>query len=137
MSAMPSIRVMQSAFASKDPVFDGTFFVAVKTTGIFCRPVCRAKTPRKENVEFFPTADQALHAGYRACKLCKPLEPIEPPALVRRVIRLAENSSEPLTEKDLRLAGIDPSTVRRQFQRTFNITFTAWQRSRRVGAGIQ
>ena len=56
MVSMPSIRVMKRAFAEKDATFDGTFFVAVKTTGIFCRPVCRAKPPREKNLEFYPNS---------------------------------------------------------------------------------
>jgi methylphosphotriester-DNA--protein-cysteine methyltransferase len=44
---------MRRAFQRKDPAYDGTFIVAVKTTGVFCRPVCRAKPPRPQNVEFF------------------------------------------------------------------------------------
>ena len=110
---------------TKDPAFDGTFFVAVKTTGIFCRPVCRAKTPRPENVEFFRTATDAQRAGYRACKLCKPLDPPQPPRLVRQLIELAEQSNRRLTERDLRNNGIEPTTARRQFRAAFNTTFTA------------
>src|SRR5437016_2584765 len=137
MLRLPSIRVMQKAFAQKDPAFDGTFFVAVKTTGVFCRPVCRAKPAREENLEFYPTAQDALHAGYRACRLCKPLDSNHPPQLVTRLIQLAEQSERRLTERDLREAGIEPTTARRQFRATFNTTFSAWQRSRRVGRAIR
>ncbi|HWR07195.1 bifunctional transcriptional activator/DNA repair enzyme AdaA [Sporomusa sp.] len=51
---------------------DGLFFYGVKTTGIFCRPACRAKTPRRENVVFFSKLDQAISAGFRPCKKCRP-----------------------------------------------------------------
>ncbi|MFC5080550.1 Bifunctional transcriptional activator/DNA repair enzyme Ada [Vibrio thalassae] len=57
---------------SRDPRFDGVFFVAVKTTGIFCRPICPANLPREENVEYFSTAPVALQAGYRPCLRCRP-----------------------------------------------------------------
>jgi len=56
---------------SKDPRFDGWFFIAVRTTGIYCRPSCPA-TPRQRNVSFFPSAAAAQRAGYRACKRCRP-----------------------------------------------------------------
>src|SRR3954454_8453333 len=73
MTRLPSEQVMHKAFVEKDPTFDGTFFVGVKTTGIFCRPVCRAKRANRENVEFYPTAQAAVRAGVGACKRCKPL----------------------------------------------------------------
>ena len=60
------------AAQSRDSRFDGCFFTAVKTTGIYCRPSCPAMTPRRHNVEFFVTAAAAQHHGYRACKRCRP-----------------------------------------------------------------
>ncbi|MEO1091847.1 MAG: Ada metal-binding domain-containing protein [Pseudomonadota bacterium] len=56
----------------RDPAFDGRFFVAVKTTMIYCRPVCRVKQPRTENVRFYPSAAAAEQAGYRPCLRCRP-----------------------------------------------------------------
>ncbi len=61
-----------NALIACDASVDGRFFYAVKTTGIFCRPSCRSKTPRQENVEFFGTAQDAMNAGYRPCKRCRP-----------------------------------------------------------------
>jgi AraC family transcriptional regulator of adaptative response / DNA-3-methyladenine glycosylase II len=60
------------AVDSEDPRFDGWFFCAVKSTGIYCRPSCPARTPRRENVRFFATAAGAQAAGFRACKRCRP-----------------------------------------------------------------
>jgi AraC family transcriptional regulator of adaptative response / DNA-3-methyladenine glycosylase II len=60
------------ALASRDSAFDGRFFVAVRTTGIYCRPSCPATTPKRVNVSFHPTAASAQAAGYRACKRCRP-----------------------------------------------------------------
>jgi AraC family transcriptional regulator, regulatory protein of adaptative response / DNA-3-methyladenine glycosylase II len=60
------------AAASKDARFDGVFFTAVRTTGIYCRPSCPAITPKRLNVTFYPTAAAAQQAGYRACKRCRP-----------------------------------------------------------------
>jgi AraC family transcriptional regulator of adaptative response/methylated-DNA-[protein]-cysteine methyltransferase len=137
MVRLPSIRVMTEAFARKDPAFDGTFFAAVKTTGIFCRPVCQARPARRENLEFFATAQAALAAGFRPCKLCKPLDATHPPALVQRLLELVEQKPGRVSERDLREMGIEPSTARRQFLATFKTTFSQWQRSRRVGDGIR
>src|SRR6516165_9771298 len=61
-------RVMRS----RDRRFDGRFFVGVRTTGIYCRPVCPAPTPKLENVEFYPCAAAAEAAGFRPCKRCRP-----------------------------------------------------------------
>ncbi len=60
------------AVASRDARFDGWFFTAVATTGIYCRPSCPAITPKRQNVSFHPTAASAQAAGYRACKRCRP-----------------------------------------------------------------
>lgn len=60
------------AVINNDPSFDGQFFYAVKTTKIFCRPSCKSKPPKRENIGFFYTAEQALSAHYRPCKRCKP-----------------------------------------------------------------
>jgi methylated-DNA-[protein]-cysteine S-methyltransferase len=57
---------------SKDTKYDGVFFVAVKTTGIYCLPSCRAKKPNRESVLFYDTEEEAIINGYRACKICKP-----------------------------------------------------------------
>jgi len=62
----------QQARMSKDARFDGTFFVAVKTTGIFCRPICPAPAPKEKNVEYYQLAAQAMQAGYRPCIRCRP-----------------------------------------------------------------
>ncbi len=60
------------ARVARDRRFDGQFYVAVKTTGIFCRPICPANLPKEENVEYFIDQAQALHAGYRPCLRCRP-----------------------------------------------------------------
>src|SRR5262245_40447280 len=61
------------AVMARDSKRDGEFFFAVSTTGIYCRPSCAARRPRRENVRFFPTPLEAEHAGYRACLRCRPL----------------------------------------------------------------
>src|SRR5580693_5186420 len=60
------------AIAVRDARFDGRFFTGVKTTGIYCRPICPAPTPRSQNVIFFPTAAAAQEAGFRPCLRCRP-----------------------------------------------------------------
>ncbi|MBS3996339.1 MAG: helix-turn-helix domain-containing protein [Hydrogenophaga sp.] len=66
------------AVCSHDARFDGRFFVAVTSTGIYCRPVCRVRTPRRDNCRFFEHAAQAEHAGFRPCLRCRPeLAPLD------------------------------------------------------------
>ncbi|MFD2656555.1 bifunctional transcriptional activator/DNA repair enzyme AdaA [Gracilibacillus thailandensis] len=67
-----SKATMWQATTACDPAYDGVFYYAVKTTGIFCRPSCKSKVPNRENVAFFSNADKAKTAGYRPCKRCRP-----------------------------------------------------------------
>src|ERR1700723_3378384 len=60
------------ALLTRDARFDGRLFVGVKTTGIYCRPICPARTPKRENVHFYPTAAAAQSAGFRPCLRCRP-----------------------------------------------------------------
>ena len=89
-------RARYAAFKAGDTRFDGRFFVGVSSTGIYCRPVCRAKMPKEENCAFYETAAAAEQAGYRPCLLCRPeLAPGAAPvdatqSLVHRAARLLE-----------------------------------------------
>ncbi len=65
-------RIWYSAFKSKDTRFDGRFFIGISSTGIYCRPICRAKLPKAKNCTFYPSAAAAEQAGYRPCLLCRP-----------------------------------------------------------------
>ena len=91
-------RAWYAAFKAKDARFDGRFFVGVSSTGIYCRPVCRAKLPKAENCTFYESAAAAEQAGYRPCLLCRPeLAPGAAPvdatsALVRKAVRLLEEN---------------------------------------------
>lgn len=65
-------QIYENARLTRDPRFDGRFFIGVRTTGVYCRPVCPVKQPKPENVRFFPTAAAAAEAGYRPCRRCRP-----------------------------------------------------------------
>ena len=69
---MLDAQTCEEAMQRRDPAFDGLFFVGVKTTGIYCRPVCRARMPRRENIRFYPSAAAAERAGHRPCLRCRP-----------------------------------------------------------------
>ncbi|HXN82347.1 MAG TPA: Ada metal-binding domain-containing protein, partial [Myxococcales bacterium] len=60
------------ALAARDARFDGAFYVGVSTTGIYCRPICAARTPGRDRCSFYRTAAEAEQAGYRACFRCRP-----------------------------------------------------------------
>jgi len=70
--SLPDFDSCYRAVSGRDPRFDGWFFTAVRTTGIYCRPSCPALTPKRSNVEFHPSAAAAQRAGFRACKRCRP-----------------------------------------------------------------
>ena len=74
MSLLATRDEMVDAFLKSDGSYDGLFYTAVRTTGIFCIPSCPARKPLPQNVEFFDTAREALFSGYRPCKRCKPME---------------------------------------------------------------
>lgn len=137
--SLPTPRTMYRALARRDAAYEGVFFTGVKTTGIFCRPTCRAKKPKPENVEFFPTINEALHGGYRPCRLCRPMDGPKPvPALVERLRRAVEASPEGrVTDKDLAAMGVEPSTARRRFLAYHGMTFHAYQRARRMGLALR
>ena len=69
---MPPHDVCYRALKTRDPALDGRIFVGVTSTGIYCRPICPARTPRRENVRFFPSAAAAQEAGFRPCLRCRP-----------------------------------------------------------------
>jgi AraC family transcriptional regulator of adaptative response/methylated-DNA-[protein]-cysteine methyltransferase len=134
---MPPIREMERAYLHSDVTYDGLFYLGVRTTGIFCRPVCAARKPRPDNVEFFASADEALAAGYRPCKRCRPVsEDAQPPWAQALLADIEREPGARITEQGLRARGIDPATARRHFQRHFGMTFQAYARARRLGQAL-
>ena len=117
--------VYEQARLSRDARFDGRFFIGVKTTGIYCRPVCPANTPKSENVSFYPTAAAAGEAGFRPCLRCRPECAPGTPAwegtstTVRRGLRLIADGA--LDDGDIeRLAdrlGVTSRHLRRLFSK--------------------
>jgi AraC family transcriptional regulator of adaptative response/methylated-DNA-[protein]-cysteine methyltransferase len=134
MQTLPADALLFRAVESRDTSFDGRFFFAVRTTGVFCRPGCRARAPKRENVLFFASAAQAQAAGFRACKRCSPLAPPGTvPDDVRALIDEVKNGAARITDSDLVARGLEPSTVRRRFQTAVGQTFHAFQRATRLG----
>jgi AraC family transcriptional regulator of adaptative response/methylated-DNA-[protein]-cysteine methyltransferase len=138
MSRLPSSDVMYRAVVRHDTEFEGIFFVGVTTTGVFCRPTCRVRTPKRENVEFFRSASDALHAGFRPCRRCRPLDRGRraPPVVEKLLAKVEEDPASRLRDADLERNGIDPSTARRAFRRYCGMTFHAYHRARRMGLAL-
>lgn len=122
-----------AAWQKRDASYDGLFFIAVKTTGIVCRPSCPSQ-PKPENLEFFNQLGDAIQAGYRVCKRCRPeLAQGQPPDWVEQLLVRAQNSpDQKISAKDLRELGVAPEQARRWFQKNYGMTFTAWCRGLRL-----
>jgi AraC family transcriptional regulator of adaptative response/methylated-DNA-[protein]-cysteine methyltransferase len=135
---MPPRGEMEQAFLNSDARYDGVFYTAVKSTGIFCRPSCRARKPRPENVEFFDVVRNALKAGYRPCLRCRPLEADgRGPDWVGKLLAAVEQSpTHHLAAADLQELGIDPARARRHFQKTYGMSFQEYCRGRRMGQAL-
>jgi len=139
MNQLPTLEEMETAYKERDSSYDGIFFLAVRTTGIFCRPSCTARKPFPGNVEYYPSAREAIFAGYRPCKRCRPLQTNgSPPAWAQKVLEAVDkNPSARLSDADLRADGIDPARARRFFQKEYGMTFQAYCRGRRLGKSLE
>ena len=117
----------------------GVFYVGVKTTGVFCIATCRARKPKRENVLFYSTFKDALDAGFRPCKICRPTENAHaaPPDVARALEWLRHHPVERLSDWQLKQQGISPERIRRWFQQHYGMTFQAYQRALRINTALQ
>ncbi len=125
------------AVVNHDHSMDGVFFYAVLSTGVYCRPACPSRRPKRENVLFFHRLETAEKAGFRACLRCKPAAaPAADPnaELVERVCRFIENNLEgPLTLATLgKELGLSPFHLQRTFKSAIGITPRAYADSTRL-----
>jgi len=137
--SLPSRREMERACLGSDATYDGIFFTGVRTTGIFCRPSCRARKPLPSNVEFFASVREALFAGYRPCRRCDPaLPPGTAPDWVKPLLEtIEEQPDRRLRDGDLRRVGVDPARARRYFLQHYGMTFHAYCRGRRLAGAFR
>jgi len=115
------------AVKNKASAFDGVFYFAVRTTGIFCRPSCASRPPKRENVSFFPTTNDAEKAGYRPCKRCHPEREYFPgitAALVAKAFDAMRRAAGDGTtvEEVARDLGVTPGHLRRTFQTLLGVS---------------
>jgi AraC family transcriptional regulator of adaptative response/methylated-DNA-[protein]-cysteine methyltransferase len=125
------------AVVERDRQADGKFFYSVKTTGIYCRPSCPSRRPKRENVDFRTTQEAAEKAGFRPCKRCKPCKPSlseSHAALVAKVCRRIEAAGTSLSLSALaREAGVSPYHFHRLFKSVTGLTPKAYGVAHRAG----
>lgn len=140
-SAVPSIKVFTGddqrwqAVVARDPAADGHFFYAVSSTGVYCRPGCAARLPKRENVSFHASCAAAERAGFRACKRCKPNRPAlaqRQREMIETVCRMIERGETALNLDTLaEYAGMSRFHFQRTFKKMVGITPKQFQQSLR------
>lgn len=129
-SAMDVEAARWAAVKARDPSFDGKFYYSVVTTGVYCRPSCAARLPRRENVTFHASCADAERAGFRPCKRCKPNEPSLHDRYATKIAeacRLIEQVEEPPKLADLAQAtGLSPYHFHRIFKAVAGVTPKAY-----------
>jgi len=132
---LPDDDTLYAALTAKDPAFEGRAFVAVKTTGIFCRLICPARDPKRENCRFFATQADCLDAGYRPCKRCHPMGHSDPD-VTKLMSALDSKPDHQWSEAQITALGMEPSRIRRIFKQQFGMTFLDIARKRRLQSGF-
>ena len=114
------------AVCANDATFDGVFFYAVRSTGIFCRPSCRSRPPKPGNVLYFDTAEEALAAGFRPCKRCRSdlAGPAPAQALAEQAKAVMDASYRNRNELQtaLKRLGVSPRRLDELFHQTYGMT---------------
>jgi AraC family transcriptional regulator of adaptative response/methylated-DNA-[protein]-cysteine methyltransferase len=130
-----------AAFMRRDRAWDGHVIGAVKTTGIYCKPSCPARRPKREHVEFFASAEEARAAGYRSCMRCKPDEVGRDREAVAQAVKLIEQAEGAPTLDELATAvGYAPHHFQRIFKRDLGVSpaeYARGLRNRRTEAALK
>lgn len=140
---LPDPDACYQALLSHDSRFDGRLFVAVTSTGIYCRPVCRVRVPRRENCRFFPSAAAAEAAGFRPCLRCCPehapgCAPVDAASMIARAATEMIESGlqdELDTNRMADRLGVSERHLRRVFAAEFGVSPAAYLASRRLQLG--
>lgn len=118
---------------ARDARQDGRFVFAVRTTGVYCRPSCPSRRPRRDSVEFFADPREAERAGYRACLRCKPTQISEQAQYVLRARQLLDNADGVVTLAQLsKRVGLSPFHLQRLFKRATGLSPREYQSARRM-----
>ena len=125
---LPSESIMRTAVSNRDAAYDNRFIYGVITTGIYCRPSCKSRAAKAENLRFFPNSNSAAAAGLRPCKRCRPDETsrVEQMAEIARYIE--KNPERKLTLAGLaQQVGLSSSSLQREFKRAFGVSPRCYQ----------
>lgn len=128
-------EVYWNAVKQNDARFDGAFYLGVKTTGIYCRPSCRARTPKRENVEFFASTKAAEKFGLRACLRCKPKEVTGMDPQMRKILETCELlAAEPETKLEslAEIVGLSQFHLQRMFKDTIGVSPKKYAEAKRM-----
>lgn len=128
-------EIFWKAFSTNDPRFDGVFFTGVTSTGIYCRPSCTARLPKRENVLFFDTQRDAESKGFRACLRCRPKESSADPQVetVVRACRLLESEDRITLEELGAELNLSPSHLQRTFKEITGVSPRQYAEAIRLG----
>jgi AraC family transcriptional regulator of adaptative response/methylated-DNA-[protein]-cysteine methyltransferase len=121
-----------AAFDARDRCKDGQFVGAVKTTGIYCKPSCPARRPKRENVEFFADGAAARAAGYRACKRCSPDDVARDHVAVAKAVALLSGDAPPRLAALADAVGYAPTHFQRLFTKSIGVSPSQFVRALRV-----
>ncbi len=124
-----SDQEMRAAIAARDASYDGRFFFAVFTTGVFCKPSCPSRPARHENLRFFANSESAIAAGFRPCKRCQPISRSPHLDQLVKIARFIEShAQEQLTLLTLaERAGVSASHLQRTFKNVFGVSPKVYQ----------
>ena len=127
------IKTCENARLSRDARFDGKFFTGVITTGIFCRPICPARPPKPENVQYYLSAEQAQHAGFTPCKRCFPEQAAVKnlPLKLKRIIQSFDFKSDNLASIAEKF-DISPRQIQRLFQQHYGLSPSEYFQQQRL-----
>lgn len=130
-----------AAFMRRDRAWDGRVYGAVTTTGIYCKPSCPARRPKRDHVEFYASADEARRAGYRSCLRCKPDEAGRDREAIRKAVKVIEQAEQNVTLTELaQEVGYAPHHFQRLFKRDLGVSpaeYARGLRNRRTEAALK
>ncbi len=134
-ATIPSREEMSAAVMNRDAGYDGVFYYGVLTTGVYCRPSCKSRRPREENLRFFAGTDEAEAAGFRACKRCRPEQleqEVEQLASLARYIQEHADEKLPLSRL-ASVSGMSASRLQKAFKNALGVTPKQFQDAARLG----